>query len=103
MVRHTILFKLKQGVSKREVENIFSELLSLTHDLTGVEAIMGGTCYFHEETNSNMFSHGFSIDFRDSEARALFLANPMTWPIKDKIIDVAEKGMQGVIGFDFKS
>lgn len=101
MIRHTVLFKLKPEVSKKEVEGIFTDILGLTTKLSGILSITGGTCYFHEHKEGQPFTHGFSIDFDDEIARNSFLNDAVTHPIKDKIISVSAGGLNGVIGFDF--
>jgi hypothetical protein len=101
MIRHTVLFNLKSDVSKQEVENIFTDIINLTTKLQGILAITGGTCYFHDKNSGQPFTHGFSIDFSDKSARDSFLNDSVTDPVKDKIINVAQGGNKGVIGFDF--
>lgn len=101
MIRHTILFKLKSDVSKKEVEHVFADILDLAEMLPGILSITGGTCYFHEEKKSGIFSHGFSIDFADGDARDAFINNPLTHPVKDHIVDIAVGGYEGIVGFDF--
>ncbi|MDR3491317.1 MAG: Dabb family protein [Gammaproteobacteria bacterium] len=101
MIRHTILFKLKAAVPKREIERVFTDILSLTGKLEGVTAITGGTCHFHEVGEHN-FSHGFSIDFDNKAARDAFVNDPITWPVKEHLISIAEGGNAGIIGFDFR-
>lgn len=103
MIRHTVLFKLRSNVSKQEVERIFTDILGLTNSLAGILSITGGTCYFHDvaENESQLFSHGFSIDFQDKKARDAFLNNPITHPVKDNILKIADGGQAGIYGFDF--
>lgn len=101
MIRHTVLFKLKANVTKLEVEHIFTDILSLTSELPGILAITGGTCFFYEHKDGQPFTHGFSIDFSGPEARDSFLHDSVTHPVKDKIVNVADGGIKGVIGFDF--
>jgi hypothetical protein len=103
MIRHTVLFKLKSDVSKLEVERIFTDILGLTNRLVGILAITGGTCYFHDqdEGESQIFSHGFSIDFQDKKSRDAFVNNPITHPVKNNILKIADGGQAGIYGFDF--
>jgi hypothetical protein len=101
MIRHTVLFKLKPDVSKLEVEYIFQDVLSLTNQLSGILSITGGTCFFHDRKDGQPFTHGFSIDFTNQAARDSFLNDSIVNPIKTKIVNVADGGNKGVIGFDF--
>ena len=101
MIRHTVLFKLKSGVSKQEVERVFTDILGLTNQLGGILSVTGGTCYFHEDNDNTLFSHGFSIDFQDKKSRDAFLTNPITHPVQNNILNIADGGQSGIYGFDF--
>lgn len=101
MIRHTVLFKLKPGVSKQEVEQIFTDVVGLADFIPGILAITGGTCHFYDQKDGQPFTHGFSIDFADQRARDAFLNDAMTNPVKDSINKVTTGGQEGVIGFDF--
>jgi hypothetical protein len=101
MIRHTVLFKLKPGVTKTEVEEIFTDIIGLTAKLQGILSITGGTCYFHEQKDEQLFTHGFSIDFANETARDSFLNDAVTHPVKDRIINISAGGRKGIIGFDF--
>ena len=100
MIRHTILFKPKHNVPKPEVEDVFSKVLDLAEALSGILTITGGTCYF-DDKKSDLFSHGFSIDFEDSEALLRFSQHPLTHTVKKQIAELSEGGSQGVMEFDF--
>ena len=48
-----------------------------------------------------IFTHGFSIDFKDQNDYDAFLNDPLTHPAKDGIVSIAEDGYNGIVGFDF--
>lgn len=101
MIRHTILFKAKHGVSTQEMERIYTEFRNLKQKLPGVISILCGECDFHEATEIRPFSHGFSIDFHDQQALNSFYTDPVTYLVKEMIINVCAGGALGIIGFNF--
>jgi hypothetical protein len=106
MIRHTVLFKVKKSVSLYDVEKTLFEVHTLKNQLPGIISISAGKCHFHEQKSEDklksLFTHGFSIDFESHEALNQFFNDPITHPIKDKIIEVAEGGYDAIIGFDFR-
>ncbi|HEV2613589.1 MAG TPA: Dabb family protein [Gammaproteobacteria bacterium] len=102
MIRHTILFKTKAGLSEQVIEAACADFLSLKKKLPGIVTMVGGRCALHEGKGSNVFSHAFSIDFLDKKAMNLFLTDPVTHPAKDGIVNIAEGGYAGLMGFDLE-
>ena len=105
MIRHTVLFRVNPATSKQTIDVIFSELQELKNKLPGIIAIVGGKCHFHEdfvEQNSKHFTHGFSIDFKDNNALDAFFKDPVTHPVKEKIVAVTVGGYNSIIGFEFE-
>jgi hypothetical protein len=102
MIRHTILFKLKTDIPKREIERIFSDILGITSKFQGVAAITGGTCHY-ENLGQQVFSHGISIDFDDKATRDIFINDQLNWmPIVAQIANISEPGHTGFTSFDFR-
>jgi hypothetical protein len=105
MIRHTVLFKVKAGTPNQVVVTAISDFLALKNKLSGLISIVGGKCHFHEQKSSNAFAgtftHGFSMDFEDQGAYDAFLNDPVTHPAKDGIVNIAEGGYEGIVGFDF--
>src|SRR3990167_2793279 len=105
MIRHTVLFKVKAGTPNQAIVSAVSDFLALKGKLPGLLSISGGKCHFHEQKSSNafasIFTHGFSMDFKDQAAYDAFLNDPVTHPAKDGIVSIAEGGYDGIVGFDF--
>ena len=101
MIRHTVLFKIKEGIPKEEIENVFTQIVNLGSQLPGILSITGGTCYFQNKEKKSLFTHGFSIDFQDEKARSSFLNDPVTYSVKENILNITNEGTQGVMSFDF--
>jgi hypothetical protein len=106
MIRHTVLFKVKENVRSYEVEKTLFEVHALKNQLPGIISTAAGKCHFHEQKSETklkpLFTHGFSIDFESFHALNQFFTDPVTHPLKDKIVEIAEGGYDAIIGFDFK-
>jgi hypothetical protein len=102
MIRHTILFKLKPSVSKQDVDSACAKFLALQNVLPGIVTMIGGQCDLHEGKGANIFTHAFSIDFKDNAAMQSFLTDAITHPAKDAILNIAEGGSAGLVGFDLE-
>jgi Stress responsive A/B Barrel Domain len=86
MIRHTILFKTKSSVSQQAIENACANFLALKNKLPGIMIMMGGECELHEGKGGDIFTHAFSIDFKNRDALNSFLSDPITHPAKDGIV-----------------
>ena len=103
MIKHTVLFKIKSDVSQDEIDKIFCKLMELKSKLPGVNSIVGGKCYFIEDSEFKLHAtHGFTIDFIDEKARDNFMTNPICDDVKDHIINSIEGGYASLIGFEFR-
>ena len=104
MIRHTILFKVKSGVSIQVIEHMLTEMQALKNKLPGILSMTCGECHFHDEKStqffSDAFSHAISIDFKDQNSLNQFFTDPITHPVKSSIINISEGGYEGIIGFD---
>lgn len=104
MIRHTILFKVKPGISEQMITQAIANFLTLKNQLPGLVAIIGGKCTFHEaevgERANRFFTHVFSIDFKDEDALENFFKNSVTHPAKEGIVNIAMGGYEGIIGFE---
>jgi hypothetical protein len=110
MIRHTILFKVKSNVSTQMVENALTDMEALKHTLPGILTIITGKCRYHDDLHdqksTNFFvdsvSHAISIDFADQDALNQFFKDPITHPAKEGIVNIAEGGYEGLVGFDLE-
>lgn len=106
MIRHTILFKVKQSVSKNEIDSALQSFQLLENKLSGISSIVSGECFFHDEKSTRFFmdgvSHAVSIDFKDKAALQQFFEDPVTHPAKNAVVNVAEGGYEAIVGFDLE-
>jgi hypothetical protein len=111
MIRHTILFKVKQNAANFEIDEALAAMRALAKALPGVFAVDVGECQFHDEKSRFFFTyemlqgvtHTVSIDFIDESALKDFFENPITHTAKDLIVKISENGYQGIIGFDLEN
>lgn len=110
MIRHTILFKVKSNVIQDDINDALFSMKEIEAKLDGIFAINTDECHFHDEKSKDFFmhnmqgvSHAISIDFVDQKALDNFFNNPITVPAKNKVINIAENGYKGIIGFDLEN
>lgn len=101
MIRHVVLFKFKRSVTEQKIEEIFHALAALKSKVSGMVAFNSGI-YSSPEGLNQGFTHGFTMDFADKNARDKYLPHPEHEKVKAKIIDALEGGANGVIAFDFE-
>ena len=106
-LRSSLCKKCERMLSgSNEVEKTLFEAQSLKKQLPGIISIAAGKCHFHEQKSEGklktLFTHGFSIDFENQEALDQFFNDPITHPLKDKIVEMSEGGYDAIIGFDFR-
>jgi len=111
MIRHTILFKVKQSAVEFEINEALAAMRQLEKTLSGVFAVDAGECQFHDEKSRFFFTykmlqgatHAVSIDFVDENALEEFFENPVTKTAKELVVKIAENGYKGIIGFDLEN
>ena len=103
MIRHTVFFKVKENTSNQKIESALNDFLELKNKLPGIITMMAGKCGRHEGKGEHLFTHAFSIDFKDQAAYDNFLQNPITHPAKDGIVNIVENGYDGLMGFDLEA
>lgn len=111
MIRHTILFKVKQNAVEFEINEALAAMRQLAQKLPGVFAVNAGECQFHDEKSRFFFTykmlqgvtHAVAIDFKDENALEDFFENPVTKPAKELVVKIAENGYKGIIGFDLEN
>src|SRR5438309_2021915 len=104
MIRHIVLFRLKQDTTQKDIDAIFAELHALKGKLPGATNVVAGKC-LHGETRVVLqrYTHGFSIDFNDLESKTNFLKTPDANKLKAMIIEHLEGDpSHDILGFDFQ-
>jgi len=104
MIRHIVVFNVKNNIDQTQIDEALSAIASLKNELPGIKEIHCGACHYIEEANpTTRYTHGFSIDFIDETARNNFLNNALSIPAKEKILAITERGYKGLGGFEIIS
>jgi hypothetical protein len=99
MIRHIVLFKLREDVREGELQKIFDGLAALRHAVPGMIDFHGSENFSPEGLNRG-YSHGFTIDFMDVKARDTYLVDPEHKALGEKLTAVADGGKSGLLVLD---
>jgi hypothetical protein len=100
MIRHVVLFKLRQGLTEKAADDIFSALKALKDEVPGILAISAGRDQSTEGLQRGN-SHGFSVDFANAAARDGYLPHPAHLKVGAMIVAAAEGGVEGITVLDW--
>ena len=74
-VKHIGLIKFKGGTSQEQIDQVFSELMDVSENITGIEDYVSGQNSSPEGLDQG-FTHGFVMTFADATARDSYLKHP---------------------------
>ncbi len=100
MIRHVVLFKLRQDLSEKVVVEIFVALKALQNQMPGIIAVSAG----HDQSPEGLQrgnTHGFSVDFVNAAARDAYLPHPAHQKVGAMIVGAAEGGVDGITVVDW--
>ena len=100
-IRHVVLMKLQAETPADEIAKIFSGVADLQGVVDGFLASSGGP-YSSNEGLHQDFTHGFSVDFASPSARDAYLEHPQHEPVKQRILQWLDGGLETVIAFDWE-
>jgi len=75
MLNRMLLFKLKPGTSKEQVESLRKNLTGLKNEIPGIISVSGGA-NTSPEGKEKGFTEGFVIEFSDSKSRDEYIPHP---------------------------
>ena len=75
MIRHIVLMKCKPDAAQQDIDDMFTALAALKDSIPGILAFEGGENNSPENINRG-YTHGFTIDFADEQAREVYLPHP---------------------------
>jgi len=82
-VIHTVLLKLKEGVSDEQVANLRTELATLT-SIPGVRAVSSGRTF--TTTRNGGFTFGLTVELDSKDALPVYAAHPDHVRVRDTFI-----------------
>ncbi len=100
MIRHVVLVRFREALPATEIMAIFQQLDDLRVKLPGLKAFHGGP-NVSPEGLSRGFTHAFTADFIDAEARDAYLAHPDHEAAGARLVKAAEGGLGGLTVLDF--
>jgi hypothetical protein len=100
MIRHIVLMKCKPEASEEEIEQVFAALAELKESIPGIVAFEAG------ENNSpegvaRGYTHAFTMDFVDEQARDTYLPHPEHEKVKIMIRRIRDESPESVLVVDF--
>ena len=95
MIIHIALFKWKNGISKKQIDDLNKELKSLKGKIDGLINIFSGENF---SKYSEGFEHAFVIMTKDKKSLEDYRNHPLHLEIANKIEKIEEKS----IGVDFE-
>ena len=102
MITHVVLLRLKNDLSKKQVEHVFAELAALRGKIPGLQSFAGGP-YSSPEGLNRGYTHGFTMTFTDASARNVYLDHPEHVKVKETVLGALDGGIDGVVAFDYAS
>ncbi len=81
MIKHIVLFKVKENVPSAEIDDVFRAMEELRHHLPGIMLFSCGK-NTSEMGLSDGFTHAMSMDFVDTE----YLENVLLHPLHHKVV-----------------
>ncbi len=97
-MQHIVLLKFKAGTPQATIGNIFQQLGELKSLIPGMNTFCAGAYSSHEGRNKG-FTHGFIMEFKDAQARDVYLPHPEHERVKKVIL----AHVDDVLAFDFES
>ncbi len=100
MIRHIVLMKCKSEVSQQEINDVLAALEALKNTIPGILAVDTGENNSPEGINRG-YTHGFTMDFADEQARETYLPHPEHKKVQAKMQKILDKSADCVLVFDF--
>ena len=75
MIRHIVLMKCQPAAAPHDIDAMFAALSALTQSIPGILAFEGGMNNSPEGLDRG-YTHAFTMDFADNEARDAYLPHP---------------------------
>jgi len=96
-VKHIGLIKFKGGASQDQIDQVFSDLMDVSENITGIEDYVSGQNSSPEGLDQG-YTHGFVMTFADATARDSYLKHPDHERFKSAALPLVES----VVILDFE-
>jgi hypothetical protein len=102
MIRHIVLVRFASHVGDAEIARIFADLRELRHTIPGLLSFAAGA-NVSPEGLARGYTHAFTVDFADAEARDLYLADGGHAKAGAALVAALEGGLDGLLVIDVES
>lgn len=99
MIRHIVLTKFKLNVSEETIAEIYRDLSELVEQMPGASGFTSGPSVSPEQIERG-YLHGFTIDFDDLEALAVYADDQRHQELGDALVANAIGGLDGLLVVD---
>ena len=100
MIRHIVLIRFQPALPEAQIAGIFAALAKLATKL-GVRHFAYGRSESPEQIERG-YMHGFTIDFADWAALAIYAADPDHQAFGGQLVAHAQGGIDGILVFDLR-
>jgi hypothetical protein len=101
MLRHIVLMKCKPAIPQAEIDKVFAALAALQTKISGILAFAGGANNSPEGLAQG-YTHGFTIDFADEQARAVYWPHPEHRKVVAQMQSILVESLDRVLVLDFE-
>lgn len=99
MIRHCVFVRFRNDASIGERKAIHADLEALRQAIDGMDAVEF-SANASPEPFARGFTHGFTIDFRDTAARDAYLVHEAHQRTGARLVAALEGGTDGLMVFD---
>ncbi|GAK48914.1 stress responsive alpha-beta barrel domain protein [Candidatus Moduliflexus flocculans] len=100
MIRHLVLMKCQPGIPAAQIDNLFAALAALKEKIPGILAFEGGQNNSPEGI-ARGYTHAFTMDFTDEQARDAYLPHAEHQNVATKIREILDGSPESVLVVDF--
>ncbi|RWC47609.1 MAG: Dabb family protein [Mesorhizobium sp.] len=101
MIRHCVFVKFRNDVGVGEYKAIHADLEALRQVIDGMDTVQF-SANVSPEPFARGFTHGFTIDFRDTAARDAYLVHEAHQRAGARLVAALEGGTEGLMVFDLE-
>ena len=101
MIRHCVFVKFRSDVPDTERAAIHVDLEALRSVVDGMDTVRF-SANVSPEPFARGFSHGFTVDFRDADARDAYLVHEAHQRAGARLVAALEGGTDGLMVFDLE-
>ncbi len=99
MILHCVFMRFKAAVQSGEKQAVYDAISALKSATPGILDIKFGANVSPEGLNGG-FRDGFMVSFENAEARDAYLVHPDHVTVGDRIVDLTDGGLSGLMVFD---